>query len=139
MEFGAQIEVVLAANLKPTHLDWQYLRIDHRADISDLILRLAKEYGLAFQVTGRSFIEKMQSRGLPANDHDLLDIYMLDPVGKPAHYAQMLHGLPTGRNEWVVHPGLDNAELLALEPDGNHFRQTDFYFWMSQQAKNIIK
>ena len=27
MEFRAQIEAVLAANLKPTHLDWHSLRI----------------------------------------------------------------------------------------------------------------
>jgi predicted glycoside hydrolase/deacetylase ChbG (UPF0249 family) len=138
-EFKAQIEAVLAANLKPSHLDWHYLRIDSRADISDLMLQLAKEYGLAFRVTGRSVIEKVQSQGLPANDHDLLDSYTLNPVGKPAHYAQMLQELPAGLSEWAVHPGLDNAELLALEPDGNHFRQTDFDFWTSQHAKDIVK
>jgi hypothetical protein len=51
----------------------------------------------------------------------------------------MLHDLPAGLSEWAVHPGLDNSELLALEPDGNHFRQTDFDFWTSQMAKDIIK
>jgi hypothetical protein len=51
----------------------------------------------------------------------------------------MLHELPVGLSEWAVHPGLDNAELLALEPDGNHIRQTDFDFWISQQAKDIVK
>jgi hypothetical protein len=103
------------------------------------MFRLAREYGLAFRVTGRSVIEKVQSQGLPSNDHDMLDSYMLDPVGKPAHYARMLHELPPGLSEWAVHPGLDSAELLALEPDGKHSRQTDFDFWMSQQAKDIIK
>jgi hypothetical protein len=29
--------------------------------------------------------------------------------------------------------------LLTLEPDGNHSRQTDFNFWISQQAKDIVK
>jgi predicted glycoside hydrolase/deacetylase ChbG (UPF0249 family) len=139
MEFRAQIEAVQSANLKPAHLDWHYLRIDRRTDISDLMFRLAREYGLAFRVTGRSVIEKVQSQGLPSNDHDMLDSYMLDPVGKPAHYARMLHELPPGLSEWAVHPGLDSAELLALEPDGKHSRQTDFDFWMSQQAKDIIK
>ena len=139
IEFREQIEAVLAADLKPVHLDWHYLRIERRPDISDLMLRLAKEYGLAFRATGRAVIEKIHGLGLPANDHDLLDSYMLDPVGKPAHYARMLHELPSGLSEWAVHPGLDNAELLALEPDGNHFRQTDYDFWMSQQAKDIVK
>jgi hypothetical protein len=68
-----------------------------------------------------------------------LDSYLLDPVNKAARYAQMLHELPAGLSEWAVHPGLDNSELLALEPDGNHFRQTDFDFLTSQQAKDIVK
>ncbi len=138
-EFRAQIEAVLAAGLKPAHLDWHSLRVDGRADICDLMLRLAKEYGLALRVTGRSWIEKVQSQGLPVNDHDLLDSFSLDPVNKSARYARMLHELPAGLSEWAVHPGLDNSELLALEPDGNHVRQTDFDFWTSQQAKDIVK
>ena len=43
-EFRAQIEVVLTAELKPTHLDWHSLRIGGRTDIFDVMLRLAKEY-----------------------------------------------------------------------------------------------
>ena len=139
MEFRAQIEVVLAAGLKPTHLDWHALRIGGREDILDVMLRLAREYGLAFRVAGRSWIEKVQSQGLPTNDYDFLDSYLLDPVNKSARYAQMLHELPAGLSEWAVHPGLDNSELLALEPDENHFRQTDFDFWTSQQAKDIVR
>jgi Uncharacterized protein conserved in bacteria len=139
MEFRAQIEVVLAASLKPTHLDWHSLRIGGRPDIFDVMLRVAKEYGLALRVAGRSLIENLQSQGLPTNDYDFLDSYLLDPVNKSARYAQMLHELPAGLTEWAVHPGLDNTELLAIEPDGNHVRQTDFDFWTSQQAKDIVK
>jgi chitin disaccharide deacetylase len=105
----------------------------------DLMLRLAKEYGLALRVTGQPFIQKVQSRGLPTNDHDLLDSFTLDPIHEPARYAQLLHELPPGLSEWAVHPGLDNSELLALEPDGNHVRQKDFDFWTSQQAKAVVK
>ncbi len=84
MEFRAQIEVVLAAGLKPTHLDWHALRIGGRADILDLMFRLAKEYGLALRVAGRSSIEKLQSQGFPTNDYDFLDSYLLDPATKSA-------------------------------------------------------
>jgi len=139
VEFRSQIETMLAAGLKPAHLDWHALRLDSRVDIFDLMLRLAKEYGMAFRITGRSFIQKVQSQGLPTNDYDLLDSFSLDPVNKSARYAQMLHELPTGLSEWAVHPGLDNSELLAMEPDGNHFRQTDFDFLISQEAKDIVK
>jgi predicted glycoside hydrolase/deacetylase ChbG (UPF0249 family) len=139
LEFRAQIEAVLATGLKPAHLDWHSLYLDNRPDVSDLMFRLAKEYGLAFRVTGQSLIKKVQSLGLPTNDHDLLDSWTLDPVNKSVLYAQMLHELPAGLSEWAVHPGIDNSELLALEPDGNHFRQTDFDFWISQQAKDVVE
>jgi predicted glycoside hydrolase/deacetylase ChbG (UPF0249 family) len=139
LEFRTQIEVVLAAGLKPTHLDWHSLRIGGRADISDVLLRLAKEYGLALRVAGRSWIEKVQSQGFPSNDYDFLDSYLLDPLNKAAHFAELLHELPVGLNEWAVHPGLDNSELLAIDPDGSHIRQTDYDFLTSQKAKDIVK
>lgn len=139
MEFKAQIEAVLAAGLKPTHLDWHALRIGGRADIFDLMIRLAKEYGLALRVMGRALIEKLHGQGLPTNDFDFLDSYLLDPADKTNRYAQLLHDLPAGLTEWAVHPGLDTAELLAIEPAGHHERQIDFDFWMSQAAKEIVK
>jgi chitin disaccharide deacetylase len=139
VEFRAQIEAVLAAGLEPTHLDWHALRFGGRTDIFDLMIQLAKEYGLALRVIGRPSIEKLQSQGLPTSDYNFLDSYLLDPVNKSAQYAQLLHELPAGLSEWAVHPGLDSAELLALEPAGNHERQTDFDFLMSQAAKDIVK
>jgi chitin disaccharide deacetylase len=139
-EFRAQIEAVLAADLKPTHVDWHALRIGNRVDIADLLFRLARDYGLALRVRGPWWIEKVQSQGLPASDFDFLDSYGLDPATKAASYVQLLHELPAGLSEWAVHPGLDNAELLAIEKlDGNHIRQTDTDFWTSQQAKVSIK
>jgi hypothetical protein len=68
-----------------------------------------------------------------------LDSYQLDPVDKSARYDQPLRALPAGLSEWAVHPGLDNAELLAIEPAGKHIRQTDFVFLMSQAAQDIVK
>ena len=81
----------------------------------------------------------MQSQGLPTNDYGLLDSFRLDPADKPARYAQLLRELPIGLSEWAVHPGLDNPELLAIEPDGNHVRQTDFDFWISPAAQELVK
>jgi len=137
-EFRAQIEIVLATGLQPTHLDWHCLRLGGREDIPDLMVRLAKEYGLALRVIGQSWFEKVQSQGLPCNDYDFLDSYLIDPVTKTVRYAELLRELPIGLSEWAVHPGLDNSELLAIEPDGQHIRQTDFEFLISQQAKDVI-
>jgi len=64
LEFRAQIEVVLAAGLQPDHLDWHSLRISGRPDIQDVMVKLAKEYGLALRVMGRATIEKVQGQGL---------------------------------------------------------------------------
>ena len=139
MEFRAQIEAVLAAGLEPAHLDWHSLRIRDRADIFDVLFRLAREYGLALRVASQSSIEKLQSLGLPTHDHDVLDSYLLDPVNKAARYAELLRKLPAGLSEWAVHPGLDSAELLAIEPGGTRIRQADFDFLTSQQAKDIVK
>ena len=139
MEFRSQIEVVLAAGLQPSHLDWHALRIDGRPDIVDVMFGLAREYGLALRVRGRANIEKLQGQGFPTNDYDFLDSYLLDPVSKAGRLAELLHELPVGLSEWAVHPGLDYPELLAIEPDGNHIRQTDFDFLTSQQAKDVVK
>jgi chitin disaccharide deacetylase len=142
MEFRAQIEAVLDAGLQPTHLDWHALRISGgsgRADICDLMFMLAREYKLALRVAGESWIEKVQGQGLPTNDYHFLDSYLLDLVDKAARFAQLLRELPAGLSEWAVHPGLDNAELLAIERDANHIRQTDFDFLASPEAQEIVK
>ena len=138
-EFRAQIEAVLAAGLHPTHLDWHALRIAGNMEKFAILIRLAKEYGLALRVMGRNIIENLQSQGLPTIDYDFLDSYSLYPASKPARYAQLLRELPAGLSEWAVHPGLDTPELLALEPNGDHFRQTDYDFWTSQEAKDLIQ
>jgi chitin disaccharide deacetylase len=139
MEFRAQLEAVLDIELKPTHLDWHALRISGRRDILELMLKLAREYGLAFRVFGQSWIEHVQHQGLPTNDYDFLDSYHLNLVDKSARYAQLLRELPAGLSEWAIHPGLDNAELRAIDPDGSHIRQADFDFLISPEAQEIVK
>src|SRR5262249_55330699 len=54
VELRAQIEAVLSAGLKPTHLDWHALRIVRWPEFFDVMLRLAREYGLALRVRERS-------------------------------------------------------------------------------------
>ena len=128
-----------AVSLKPTHLDWHCLQNGGRADIFEMTVGLAKEYGLALRVHDRPVIETVQRQGLPTNDYDPLDSYALSSIEKSAHYAQMLRALPVGLSEWAVHPGLGNAELQALEPESWQVRQTDFDFLISRQAHSIIE
>ncbi|MDP9355359.1 MAG: polysaccharide deacetylase family protein [Chloroflexota bacterium] len=138
IEFRAQIEAVLAADLKPSHLDWHCLRDGGRPDVFDLTLRLAREYGLALRVFDPARIERLQSRGLPTNDHEVVDSTRLETAGKTARYVQMLRGLSVGLSEWAVHPALGTAEAQAI--DGAWAgRAADFSFLVSQEARKTIE
>lgn len=139
LEFRAQIEAVMAAGLQPSHLDWHSLRISRREDIFDVMVGLARDYGLALRVSSRSTAAKLQGQGLPTVDHDFLDSYGLDPATRAARYAELLRELPDGLSEWAVHPGLDTPELLALEPGGKRVRQADYDFFTSQEAEDTIR
>jgi predicted glycoside hydrolase/deacetylase ChbG (UPF0249 family) len=139
VEFRAQIETVLAAGLKPTHLDWHCLRNGGRADIFDLSFALAKEYGLALRVYDSPFIEELHNAGLPADDHTLLDSYDVDPDTKSGDMVQLLRELPAGLSEWAVHPGFGNGELQTIEPESWRVRQMDFDFVMSEEARATIR
>jgi hypothetical protein len=139
LEWRAQIEAVLAAGLMPTHLDWHALRIGDRADIADLLVRLAREYGLALRVRGRSWTAIVQSQGLPCNDYDFLDSYLLDSRARSARYEERLRALPTGLSEWAVHPGFHTSELLTIEGDSKHIRHLDYEFLTSQAAQDIVQ
>ena len=139
VEFRAQIEAALTAGLKPTHLDWHALRVGDRGDIFDLLLRLAREYGLSTRVFGHPFIDQVHNQGLPANDHPVLDSTSLPTADKPACYAQLLRELPAGLSEWAVHPGLATPEAQTIDPVVSPMRQADFEFVTSPQARDLIR
>lgn len=139
IEFRAQIDAVLEAGLRPTHLDWHCLYSGGRADIFHMTLGLANEYGLALRVDSQPFIDQVQSRGLPTSDHDLFDSFSLDLDGKPARYAALLRELPVGLTDWAVHPSLGSPESQAIDRDGWRVRRTDYDFLTSPQAREIIQ
>jgi predicted glycoside hydrolase/deacetylase ChbG (UPF0249 family) len=137
-EFSAQIEHVLKAGLQPTHLDSHCSVHFRREPIFEMTLNLAHEYGVALRVYGQPFIDQLQQRGYPTNDHSLMDSYDLATIAKSARYTEMLRRLPVGLSEWAVHPGLESAELKAVEPSWQ-VRTTDFEFVISPEAQRIIQ
>lgn len=139
LEFRAQIEPVLAAGLRPTHLDWHCLRVSGRPDIFEMTLGLAREYGLALRVAVQPYIDQVQRIDLPTAEFDLLDSFALDIETKPARYAALLRDLPVGLTEWAVHPSLGDEASQAIDPNGWHVRRTDFDFLVSPQAREIIE
>jgi chitin disaccharide deacetylase len=137
-EYRAQIEHVLGVGLRPTHLDSHCAIHTRRDGIFEMTLGLARQYGVPLRAYYRPFIEKLRRRGYPTNDHDLMDSYDLDTVGKAARYARMLRALPVGLSEWALHPGVGNAELRAAVPTWR-VRQSDLDFIVSQEAQAILQ
>jgi len=137
-EFRTQIRTVLNARLSPTHLDFHCLGDGGREDIFDLTLELAKEFGLALRVSDRSSAERCRAEGLPVSDHGVLDSYGLGWDDKSAKYVALLRALPTGLNEWAIHPSLGDAEAQAMEPTSWRVRKADFDFLVSREARDIV-
>ena len=139
VEFRAQIETVLAASLSPTHLDWHCLSNGGRADIFELTVKLAKEYGLAVRVHDRATGEVLRDQGLPTTEHPVVDTFQLDITGKSTWFANALRALPSGLSEWAAHPALDTPELQAYEPESWQAHSTDLDFLISPEARSIIE
>jgi predicted glycoside hydrolase/deacetylase ChbG (UPF0249 family) len=138
IEFRAQIEAVLTAGLKPSHLDFHCLRDGGRPDVFDLTLGLAREYGLALRVFDPEVAGPLQRQGLPANDHQVVDSTRLETDGKTARYVQMLRDLPAGLSEWAVHPGLGTVEAQAVDGWWAK-READFAFLVSPEARETVR
>ena len=138
LEFRAQIEAVLAAGLKPTHIDSHCLVNTRREDVFDMTVGLAREYGLAMRVTEQFLIEKIKRQSLPASDYDILDSYRVETSDKPAYFYQLLRELPPGLTEWAIHPSWVTDELKAIG-DSWPVRQADFEFLMSPETQEIIE
>ncbi|MFF2233722.1 polysaccharide deacetylase family protein [Streptomyces anulatus] len=138
LEFRAQIDTVVGTGLTPTHLDFHCLADGGRDDILELTVALAEEYGLAVRVWLEPGRQSMRRRGLPVTDNDFLDSFSLDIEGKASRYAQMLHDLPAGLNEWAVHPSLGDKESQAVD-DGWTVRRTDYEFLTSPQVREVLQ
>ncbi len=137
-ELREQIDQVVGAGLAPTHLDWHCLADGGRADIFDLAIALAKEYGLAARVWLDDGRRKAREHGKPVIDNPFLDSYAISLDHKMATYERMLRDLPPGLSEWAIHPAQGTDEWQRIEPPGWRIRQTDYAFLTSPRAREII-
>ena len=137
-ELRAQINAVADARLAPTHLDWHCLADGGRADIRDLAIALAKEYGLALRLWLDDGRRKAREQGKPVIDNPFVDSYSIALDDKAATCERMLSNLPPGLNEWAVHPAHGTDVRQRTDPTGWRVRQTDHAFLASLQARKII-
>ena len=137
-ELRAQIDVVLHAGLRPTHLDWHVMADGGRSDITDLTLALAGELGLAARVWLDPARSALRRRGLPVLDHDFVDSFALEVEGKAKRYVQLLRELPVGLSEWAVHPAV-GLEMPAEVDLGWAVRRSDYDFLVSPRAREVLE
>jgi predicted glycoside hydrolase/deacetylase ChbG (UPF0249 family) len=109
-----------------------------RADIFDLAMALAKEYGLAARVWLDDGRRKAREQGKPVVDKAFLDSYSISLHDKAETYARMLRDLPPGLNEWAIHPAHGTEQWQTIEPTGWQIRQSDHAFLTSPQAREIL-
>lgn len=137
-ELRAQINAVVDVGLAPTHLDWHCLADGGRADILELAMALAHEYGLAVRVWLDAGRVEAREQGKPVVDNAFLDSFSVGLHDKAATYERMLHDLPPGLNEWAVHPAHGTEQWQAIEPIGWQVRQSDHAFLTSPRAREIL-
>lgn len=145
-EFRAQIEAVRSLGLEPSHLDTHYGPHEFRQDIFDLVVQLAREYGLAMRAGSPHLVESLLAQGLPAAEHGVLDSGRIPPEQKTEVLAARLRELPAGLSEWALHPGIATDELRAVMADPRvpgvtgtpEGRQSDFDVAVSEEAARIV-
>jgi len=136
-EFRAQIDEVLGQGLKPTHLD-SHCHVHTRSErIFDLVVGLAREFGLGVRATREPLIGKVLSSGYPVVDRPVLDSFDIKTADKPERYFQMLRELPEGLSEWALHPAQGTAEVKAMTELWD-VRQADYEFCVSEETRQII-
>jgi predicted glycoside hydrolase/deacetylase ChbG (UPF0249 family) len=136
-EFRAQIDAVLDLSLNPTHLDSHCHVHTRRERVFDLVVDLAREYGLAVRATRQPLIDKLQANRYPVPDHPVLDSFDIKTADKPAHYYNLLRELPEGLSEWALHPAQSTAEVKAMTALWD-VRHADYEFCMSEETRQII-
>ncbi len=137
-EFRKQIEIVYALGLHPDHLDWHSIRLNKKPGVFDMLLRLAHDFGLPLRTFGRENIRNVQAMGLPCNDYDMLDSYLIEPVGQAKRYTELAGELKPGLNEWAIHPGIADEELMGIDPNSFGIRQRDHDYWTSSEALQTL-
>ncbi len=161
-ELETQIEKVLIAGIKPTHIDsHQHMHV--LPGIAGIVVRLCEKYGIKkIRMPGENIF---WSGGFEAGmgrkiGRDGLSFCAMLAKGKaqsagliyPQHFFGMLAGgnlnaelvknillnLPEGTSEIMTHPGLDSAELVRHFTWGYHW-QDELGAFLAAENKEIVR
>jgi chitin disaccharide deacetylase len=148
VELRAQIEKAYAAGLCPTHLDSHDYRLQMSGrGLFELYLRLGRQYGMPVFVA-RDWFTQFPYLQLSLTPHDVVIDHTVTigpeiaPEQWPAYYRRAVESLRPGVTQFVIHPGLDHAELRAFSADrptwGAAWRQRDFDFFTSEEFRTLL-
>ena len=131
-ECRAQIDRALGRGIDVTHLDSHMHAVEARADLFDVYLDLAVEYGLPLRMITPAQAERLglagfhsprraAARGIIFNDH------LVYPWPRPTRdvFFEELPDLPAGVSEIFAHPVMDGEELRGYGPDYADIRAHD--------------
>jgi predicted glycoside hydrolase/deacetylase ChbG (UPF0249 family) len=162
-EFSAQVEKIIAAGLKPTHLDTH--KHTHLAPpVLDATLRVAKRYGIpwirrpfdmplraargpaplkrravdrALRPLSRRFDRLIAKSGCRATDH-FAGFQLTGGYGTD-HLAELIGALPEGLTEFMCHPGYCDDELRAAPTRLTESREIELRALQSNEIQAALE
>jgi predicted glycoside hydrolase/deacetylase ChbG (UPF0249 family) len=162
-EFSAQIEKILAAGLRLTHLDTH--KHTHLAPpVLEAVLRVARRYGIpwirrpfdvplpavqgraplrrrainsALRPLQRRFGRRIAANGCRATDH--FAGFQLTGGYQARHLAELIRALPEGLTEFMCHPGYCDDELRASPTRLTDSRETELRALQANEIRAAIE
>ena len=144
-ECRAQIDQVLGWGIDVTHLDAHMHAVEARADLFNVFLDLAVEYGLPVRMITPAqaarlglaafhSAEHAASRGILCNEHL---IYPWPHRTRDVFFEE-LPGLPAGVNEIFAHPVFDGEELRGYDLNNTGIRIHDAECLIDPTVRELI-
>jgi hypothetical protein len=113
----------------------------------EIYLRLGRKYNLPIFVsrdwfTQFPYLQRSLTTADVIIDHTVAIEVEIPPQEWPAYYRRAIESLQPGITQFVIHPGLDTAELQALSAErkswGAAWRQRDFDFFTSEEFRHLL-
>lgn len=152
MELEAQINRILTAGLKPSHLD-DHMDLHNHVDFFSIIMELSRKYNLPMRARKRrrynypilkNNLVSLRRRGFVFPDTQR-GFYMLGGKNqshdfRKAQYYDYLRSLKPGIHNIKIHTAYHTEELQNIM--GEHYssiRQIDYEVWTSNETKQLAE
>lgn len=149
IELRAQIEKALSSGLQPTHLDSHQCLLQMNGPLLfEIYLRLGRDYQLPTFVardwfTHHPYLRPSLTPRDVVIDHTVtIGENEISPQEWSTYYRRAVESLQPGITQFVIHPGLDTAELQAFFTGRRSWdapwRQRDFDFFTSDEFRHLL-